>query len=81
MWKVLFNECPKLVKDKEGENTPRKIEHKLSTIGSSIEWDDFDINDWQLFTHGVVEEECTVYYLFWINLKNQTVEEKSDISL
>ena len=36
---------------------PDKTGQKLTTIGTSVQWDHFDKNDWQFFTRSVVEAQ------------------------
>ena len=53
--------------------TQNKIGHKLTTIGTGVEWSDFDINDWQNFIHSLVENS-TKDHLDWVKLKKRTVD-------
>ena len=51
------NEYPEPVNTKEEEIAPDKTGQKLTTIGTGVQWDHFDKNDWQFFTRSVVEEQ------------------------
>ena len=71
------NECPELVNTKEEGKALDKTGYKLNTIGIGVQWDDFDINDWQFFTRGVVEGQSPENdHLDWIESKKREVDDE-----